>query len=66
MPQFKNGFRLSAYHPDNQCTTFFLRHGIEIRVKNKSLRFRSNFADPIEANRRRSASYVEDLTIEER
>jgi len=32
----------------------------------KALIFGSNFVDPIEANRRRSVSYVEDLTIEER
>jgi hypothetical protein len=32
----------------------------------EALRFRSNFADPIEAYRRRSTSYVEDLAIEER
>ena len=32
----------------------------------EALRFRSNFADLIEENRRRSASYVEDLTIEGR
>lgn len=37
-----------------------------IKVIHEGLRFRSNFVDPIEENRRRSASYVEDLTIEER
>src|SRR6185369_16831122 len=28
----KDGFSSSAYHPDNQCTTFFLRDCLEIRV----------------------------------
>lgn len=32
----------------------------------KALRFWSNFVGPIEENRRRSSSYVEDLTTEER
>ena len=32
----------------------------------EALRFGSNFVDPIEADRRRSARYVEDVTIEER
>jgi len=47
------GFRNSAYHPDNQYTTFFLCDCTEIEAR----RFGSNFIDPIEANRRRSASW---------
>jgi len=66
MPQCDYNVRQSEYHPDNQCTTFFLRDCPEIKVVHEALGFRSNFIGLIESIRRRSISYVEDLTIEER